>query len=1189
MGTTTQDINVVIAWLQSQNLPVLPVAPAQNPYQEGNYKVIKENPSLSIWRHCPLNHQLKPIPKYTGKNPSYLDPSGLCQLVNHKTYQNKLPSSLEVKLWFANKANGIGTLGGWNNTIWLDFDTKQFCDQESCDTAVLAVCESIKAQSGEEPFLERSHSGGWHIGIRVLAKPNFTNFALNSGGKHVGEALGDGRFVVLAPTIGPSGSCYESINRPDQLPTVESLESIGIYTTAKEANVKVSTINGETNAINQPNQRRIIVESYVPNAIPLESLGNDASRQILNGANLTGDRSECLTAAIKEWYGWENWARANNVVYSGTTQQLAEYAGGQLGIDSDRIGRILKTIDSTACHPAALSKGNEESCWKKIRRLSKEAFQSYCPPTIKSALKSLGQRPAPSYGVVNYQPKASGSSQGDNNQGNGGNGNGNGDAPPQGPQPEQPFDLVAHITKLLDQGLPDAELRQQLITLGQELGMYRGDIEAIAKEIQIQNDRTEDLEADSKQFQKLVGFRVQDLDLTKVFPQPLAQALLSKAESSRLDPIRLVQNLLPASGTMLGNNVQIIAKYGTTTQDHWYESPNFWCADVSPPSSGKSDAQRAMFSPLKYIEAQEYLRIEQAKRELARVEERWKLIPKEEKADLFGTEEDPEEFKKNNVDTVRRYLWDEVTTEALFKLISKQPRNAGSCLLKDELQGLFLGMDQFKSGRGNGIQQLLSAWSGPLTGSVDRVDETKSYRFNHQTLNICGSIQPEVARNTLNVSSDPDGFTSRMLFGMSKLPDNFTEWSDVQVDLFNCIKGLLEGLEQMSGTVEYSADGYRVAARQWSKLKKGYLHYLESNPAYAYFLGKQNSYIHRFALLLHCLEHYYDRKPDFYTVSVETLKKAIILSDYYCGQFRLLQAMSAKPDQPQLDGLLYRVWERVKSLGKFSTRELCHFARRQKWRGEKMTAAAALDILKTIANCGFGELKKKTLHWKPEEPPNPPTDPPTGSPPTPPDTPPTPTDEWRGTGRITSEELVMSPAKIDVMTQGEEESGQSGQMWSDCPQPELETEREVEENVDNCGQIQDTYLPTPVEETTEVVPITEEVVEDLTQNSALPTDEVGQIEEPLLETAQLPTEGVTEAVTEAPAQVATEQQTPEQSESTQQEIVVGSRVTWPKCPAHWEGWEPFVVEAIYENGMVKLEIVSANCLVSLSELILVQR
>ena len=1127
METTSTQINVTINWLQSQNLPVLPVAPAQNPYQEGNYKVIRENTSNNIWRHCPLNSELKPIPKYTGKNPSYLDPSGLCQLVNHRAYQSTLPSNNEIELWFTNGANGIGTLGGWNNTIWLDFDTKQFCDQESCDTAVLAVCKSIKAQTGEEPFLERSHSGGWHIGVRVLAKPNFTNFALSSGGKHVGEALGEGRFVVLAPTIGPSGKAYECINRPNQLPIIQSLESIGIYSSKDLATKSSAKVNGELSTINSP---RIIVERYVPNSIPLESLGNDASRQILNGANPTGDRSEALTAAVKEWYGWENWARANNVAYSGTTEQLAEYAGGQLGIDSERIGRILKTIDPDQCHPAALSKGSEESCWKKIRRLSKEAFQTYCPPTIKSALKSLGQRPAPSNGVVNYQPNLSGSSQGDNSQDYGGNGNGNGNAPPQEPQPGQQFDLVAHITTLLEKGLPEAQQRQELISLGQQLGMYRGDIEAIAKEIEIQSDRNEDLEADSKQFQKLVAFRGEDLDLTQIFPQPLATALLSKAESSRLDPIRLVQNLLPACGTMLGNYVQIIAKYGATGWDHWVEAASFWTADVSSPSSGKSDAQRAMFAPLKYIESQEYARVEEAKKELARLEERWKLRSKEEKADLIGTEDDPEEFKANNL-TMRRYLWDEVTTEALFKLVSKQPENAGSCLLKDELEALFLGMDQFKSGRGNGIQQLLSAWSGPLTGTVDRVDETKSYRFNRQTLNICGSIQPDVVRNRLNVSSDPDGFTSRVLFSMSKLPKNFTKWSDVEVDLFSCIKGLLEGLEQMEGTLEYSSEAYKLAASQWETLKRGYLHYLESNPAYAYFLGKQNSYIHRFALLLHCLEHYYQPKENFYVVSTETLEKAILLSNYYCGQFRLLQAISAKPDQPQLDGLLYRVWEKVQSLGKFSTRELCHFARRQKWRGEKVTGAAALDILKTIASCGFGELKKKTLHWKAED-----------SPPTPP----TPPDERRGGGRVTSEEVEVNAGMTSENQEQEvgADCGQCGQMLSDCPQTDCEVEREVEESVDNCGQIQDTHLETEV--------VAEVAVEEVVEQAALTTEEVEQ-----------ETEGATEA---------------------EQEIVVGSRVYWDNCPGHWDSWAPFVVEYIRDDGMVKLEIVRDDYLVPLSEL-----
>jgi hypothetical protein len=79
--------------------------------------------------------QGNPIPAFTGKNPSYLDRSGKPHLVNHRQYQSQLPSDRELREWFANPLNGVGTLGGWNNTIWLDLDLKQFASKEECDRA----------------------------------------------------------------------------------------------------------------------------------------------------------------------------------------------------------------------------------------------------------------------------------------------------------------------------------------------------------------------------------------------------------------------------------------------------------------------------------------------------------------------------------------------------------------------------------------------------------------------------------------------------------------------------------------------------------------------------------------------------------------------------------------------------------------------------------------------------------------------------------------------------------------------------------------------------------------------------------------------------------------------------------------------------------------------------------------------
>jgi hypothetical protein len=170
--------------------------------------------------------------------------------------------------------------------------------------------------------------------------------------------------------------------------------------------------------------------------------------------------------------------------------------------------------------------------------------------------------------------------------------------------------------------------------------------------------------------------------------------------------------------------------------------------------------------------------------------------------------------------------------------------------------------------------------------------------------------------------------------------------------------------------------------------------------------------------------------------------------------------------------------------------------------------------------------------------------------------------------------LVNDPTEVvldEPTSENVDDCGQCGQVWSDCPHPQTEEGREVEASVVNCGQGQDTYSePTlPVEDATEVV------VEDLTPNSAEEPD-VEAIEEE--ETEQL------EETSESTDQLPTEQQEPEQ-----EEIVVGSVVVWPNSPAHWVSWAPFIVETIYENGMVKLEIVSANCLVPLSELILVKR
>ncbi|HAJ59195.1 MAG TPA: hypothetical protein DCP31_07975, partial [Cyanobacteria bacterium UBA8543] len=369
-----------IDWLIKNNFPPLPVAPAQSAREYP--KVVTPASNSANGLHCPLTKDLQPIPLYTGKNPSYLDADGHPHLVVHSDYQKRMPTPHELESWFEHPDTGVGTLGGWNNVIWLDFDQKRF-DSNCCDDAVLTIVTAIRDSTGSEPFLERTHSGGWRIGVTVKQKPNFTNFTIAPGGQHVGEALGAGRFTVLAPTIGPSGNSYESVHRALVLPQVENLESIGILRACGRSQTSQTTVAKTPLAV------EAALRSSCAGSIDLADLICPKSRSILHGADPYSDRSHSLSVAVNELFGWHNWASSNSLSVRGLPTDLAYQAGERLGIDSDRIGRIITSVgDLQSKQPAAFYLGGDVSCWKKIYRLDRNSFERFCPSSIQAAIFS---------------------------------------------------------------------------------------------------------------------------------------------------------------------------------------------------------------------------------------------------------------------------------------------------------------------------------------------------------------------------------------------------------------------------------------------------------------------------------------------------------------------------------------------------------------------------------------------------------------------------------------------------------------------------------------------------------------------------------------------------------------------------------------------------------------------------------
>jgi|GEM_PF-1318895 len=220
-------VQQTIEALLALGCPPIPVAPKQDPRQDWCYRVIKTKDGS---KSCVVGKDFNPIPRFTGKNPSNLDIKGKPWICKHGKFQDRLPTPYELKRFFCNPNTGIGTLGGHGGIVWLDFDAKNYDSQESCDSDVESL---ISRYSLQDSWIERTGSGGWRIAVKPKQKPDFTNFATSLDGKHIGEAISDGRFTVLAPTIHPNGNPYRRIGWGNPI-EVESLEAIGIYPSKDE-------------------------------------------------------------------------------------------------------------------------------------------------------------------------------------------------------------------------------------------------------------------------------------------------------------------------------------------------------------------------------------------------------------------------------------------------------------------------------------------------------------------------------------------------------------------------------------------------------------------------------------------------------------------------------------------------------------------------------------------------------------------------------------------------------------------------------------------------------------------------------------------------------------------------------------------------------------------------------------------
>ena len=338
-----------IAWLKLHGLPVLPVAPIQD---SEKFPLIRNGKIVYDSVGSASRNGNRPKPAFTGKNPSYLDLHGFPYLLPHRKYQYQLPEQREIDRWFRHPNNGIMTMGGWGNIYWIDIDVKRYSSQQSCDRSVQSWLQRFPRL--QNTFTEKTQSGGWRFAVRCKLAPDFTNFRFDSSPHHRGEILGKGRLTVLAPTIGPSGISYVSIQQCEPI-AVNSLADVGIQ------------------PIQKSRVARVILHSGIPHVggIPrLEQLVSAQVQRILNGENPYGDRSHSLLVAALELHGWMNWSQRSGVTISGDPNALLLAATERLGVEAGRLDRILKGQNLDTCVPALYQVAGAEAVLNKVKRFT---------------------------------------------------------------------------------------------------------------------------------------------------------------------------------------------------------------------------------------------------------------------------------------------------------------------------------------------------------------------------------------------------------------------------------------------------------------------------------------------------------------------------------------------------------------------------------------------------------------------------------------------------------------------------------------------------------------------------------------------------------------------------------------------------------------------------------------------------
>jgi hypothetical protein len=506
--------------------------------------------------------------------------------------------------------------------------------------------------------------------------------------------------------------------------------------------------------------------------------------------------------------------------------------------------------------------------------------------------------------------------------------------------------VEAGLRQAIADELDDDELAHVVAELAKASGLTTVEVDLLYDGLLAEDDRAakvaSDLANEAARLQAKAAHRRigEAITLSYLFPAPIAEALEARTRYLPADAAAIAILFLASVASLL----RIGSRITGNSLSGFVEPLLIWTSIVA--NSGKKKSPlltKVVDEPTETIRA-ELRDAYDMERQL------WEEAQKTRKQD------DPK------LDPPRRsYLRvNDTTLEALSELMAHlYEQGRGLLLYRDELSGLFSGMNQYKSGKGNDSQALLEMWK-PAPSTSLRMGAGTRHVESH-LLSISGATQPAVLIALVNDSGgDPTGLFARFIFGPLThppvaLPTRIDPEEQKEID-----RALLYLQHVMEST--YNSPVARHlhldagAVDMFSKYEKTRQDAADAAkfPAQQAVLGKSAAKTLRLTGILHLLDEAASgTRTD--TVTAIPLMRAIDLVDYLDTWVLGLHAEIAQGDEPS--GLMVKLQAVALDMGKPLTwrRFRDRLTTRQKKDWQKADFEQAAQQLMAL---GAGELTR---------------------------------------------------------------------------------------------------------------------------------------------------------------------------------------------------------------------------------------